>query len=262
MYIKKIFIVLICGFTLLGPALKTYAAKGHKMSLEEQQAVGLISTGLKPLYPIQDSCLEVSSPFASLTRYDGSQRTPFSNHGYHGGMDISLKIGTPIIAVADGVVVQVATGGRLVGNMIMLRHAPQDTGFDLWTFSKYQHLDKPSMLEIGAHIKKGDIVGFGGKTGTTGGHFGTAGYAHLHINIYANSTGKYKQGKGVKLNIRDKMYVDPLAIFLKITLNSHELRKMPQLQKTFLIPYMTTTGKFFPKNTRTVWPIPCNPENK
>ena len=105
MYIKKFFIVLICGFTFLGPALKTYAAKGHKMSLEEQQAVGLISTGLKPLYPIQDSCLEVSSPFASLTRYDGSQRTPFSNHGYHGGMDISLKIGTPIIAVADGVVV-------------------------------------------------------------------------------------------------------------------------------------------------------------
>jgi murein DD-endopeptidase MepM/ murein hydrolase activator NlpD len=161
-------------------------------------------------------------------------------------MDISLKIGTPIIAVADGVVVQVATGGRLIGNMIMLRHAPKDTGFDLWTFSKYQHLDKPSKLEIGARIKKGDMVGFGGKTGTTGGHFGTAGYAHLHINIYANSTGKYKQGKGVKLNIRDKMYVDPLAIFLKITLNSHELRKMPQLQKNLSDTLHDNDWKIFP----------------
>ena len=262
MNFKRISIVLLCSIALLGSAAKAFAAKSNKISLTELQAAGLISTGLKPLYPNYDSCLKVSSPFASSTRYDGSQRTSSSNHGYHGGMDISLKIGTPIIAVADGMVVQVATGGRLVGNMIMLRHTPQDTGLKLWIFSKYQHLDQPSILKVGANIKKGDMVGLGGRTGTTGGHFGTTGYPHLHMNIYANRSGKYKQGKGGKLHIHNKMYIDPLAIFFKTTLNSHELRKMPQRQKTFPIPYMTTDGKLFPVDTRTVWPIACTKENK
>ena len=56
---------------------------------------GLIETGLKPVYPDSAVCLEVKSPFASPTRFDGSTRVQWAYHGYHNGFDISAPIGTP-----------------------------------------------------------------------------------------------------------------------------------------------------------------------
>ena len=81
-----------------------------RLSLEEQQAVGLIATGLRPRFPAGITCPGISSPFGSRTRFDGSLRTTRSNNGYHGGMDISLDVGTPLLAAADGMVIHVGTG--------------------------------------------------------------------------------------------------------------------------------------------------------
>jgi len=252
-------IPLVIVFALTVVSAPALAAKGSKRSLAEQRAMGLIDTGLVPTYPTADTCLEVSSPFASRTRYDGSLRVLFSNNGYHGGMDITIDIGEPILAVADGEVIHVATGGRLVGNMIMLRHAPGDTGLEQWLFSKYQHLDKPATLSRGDRVKMGDVIGIGGRTGTTGGHYGAEGYPHLHMNIYLNSTGRYKVRRGTKVGIRDMVFADPLALYFGKTLDSLEIRALPDDQKTFTIPYVTTDGRTVPESTRFVWPIRCRP---
>lgn len=259
MNVRHIALACFCSTALALFAPPTEAATGKSRTLEEEQASGLIQTGLNPVYPTDHACLEVSSPFGSRTRYDGSRRVEFSNHGYHGGMDISIKIGQPIVAVADGEVIHVATGGRLVGNMIMLRHAPEDTGFDRWVFSKYQHFDRPSDLTVGARIMKGQVIGIGGRSGTTGGHYGSEGYPHLHMNIYYNETGKYKPREGTKVAIDDAHYGDPLALFFGKSLDSHVIRALPQEQKTFPISYTTTDGKVFPESARIVWPIPCTP---
>ncbi len=65
-------------------------------SRQVQEKAGLVKTGLRPVYPHDAECLEVKSFFADQTRYDGSFRVKWANHGYHGGFDISASIGTPL----------------------------------------------------------------------------------------------------------------------------------------------------------------------
>jgi len=44
-------------------------------TMEQMKAAGFFATGLKPVYPKEAKCLEVSSPFASESRGDGSRRS-------------------------------------------------------------------------------------------------------------------------------------------------------------------------------------------
>ena len=155
-----------------------------------QENAGLFNTGLTPIYPEGATCLEVKSFFGDTTRYDGSTRARRANNGYHEGFDISADEGTPIIAIAAGEVVHKFTGGRLVGHQIILRYAPADTGLPVWIFSKYKHFDALPAIEIGARVEMGQVLGPSGKTGTTGGYFGAAGYPHLHMSVYVNDTGE------------------------------------------------------------------------
>src|SRR3990167_6382499 len=61
--------------------------------------------GLQPVLPDKARCPEIASPFGSETRYDGSRRPSWELGGYHGGIDISLAEGTPLLALAAGTVV-------------------------------------------------------------------------------------------------------------------------------------------------------------
>ena len=71
-----------------------------KMPYEVLEEKRLFPIDLKPKFPSGLNCPGVSSPFGLKTRYDGSRRNnPFYN--FHNGMDISLEIGTPLLAVAD-----------------------------------------------------------------------------------------------------------------------------------------------------------------
>lgn len=229
------------------------------ISLEELQAKGLVHTGLKPVYPTEATCLEVASFFGDQTRYDGSFRTPKSNHGYHGGIDISVQRGTPIVAIANGTVVQIAEAGRLVGIKITLQHTPEDTGLPIWTYSKYQHLDKHPEFEIGARVKMGQVIGLSGKTGTTGGHYGSRGYPHLHMNIYAGDSDKFRI-EGHKLKPQNMKFLDPLAFYFQKELDSNVIKDMPAEEKSFSIPFMDTEGKITPSDTKVIWPFLCEPQ--
>jgi hypothetical protein len=130
-----------------GPPGKAMVEMGER-SLAEMQANGLIATGLVPVFPKEARCTPIASPFGSHTRYDGSIRTPKGNFGYHGGIDISLPIGTPILAISDGTVVGKRHGGRLVGNELMVRQSPADTGLPVWTFTKYKHFSRLPTVKI------------------------------------------------------------------------------------------------------------------
>ena len=223
-----------------------------------QKRSGLIETGLRPVYPDAAECLEVKSHFASPTRFDGSTRVQWAFHGYHNGFDISVPIGTPLIAIADGEVVHKYTGGRLVGHQIFIRHAPEETGLPVWVYSKYKHFDKLPDLEVGAYVKKGQYLGPSGDSGTAGGHFQT-GYPHLHMSIYTSTSPDYKTRKE-SIRLKDVQQVDPVALFLKkdpaIT-NNHLAHDLPDSEKDVPIAYQTTDGKVVPDGARIIWPIAC-----
>ncbi len=232
-----------------------------RSSREVHENAGLFNTGLRPAYPSAAKCLEIKSAFGDETRHDGSTRYALAFHGYHGGNDISADIGTPLVALADGEVVHKYVGGRLVGNQIYLRHAPEDTGLPVWVYSKYKHFDKLPQLEVGDRVKMGQFLGPSGNTGTTGGHFGGQGYPHLHITIYISRSPDYETIKKSVLP-KDVQYLDLVALYLNRTppvVDNHQARDLPDAEKDVPIPYMTPAGTVSPTETRLIWPIMCQP---
>jgi murein DD-endopeptidase MepM/ murein hydrolase activator NlpD len=82
----------------------------------------------------------------------------------HLGVDYAAAIDTPVMAVADGVVVSAGSNGAS-GRMIQLRHAQ---GYHTY----YLHLSRiGNGIHPGARVSQGDIIGLTGNSGvTTGPH--------------------------------------------------------------------------------------------
>ena len=209
-------------------------------------------SGLLPVFPAKARCVEISSPYGSRTRYDGSKRPTFRFGGRHGGIDLSLAENTPLLAVAGGTVISKGEGSQMEGIYLWLRHPPEETGLPYWIYSKYQHLNAPPILPIGAKVAAGQVVAYSGKTGTTGGYYGVDGYPHLHLSILKSPQGKYKLN-GSFVMAPDSTLIDPLWIYFETTL----IHKDPTASKTVIIPYMSADGRISPQNARVVWPVAC-----
>lgn len=98
-----------------------------------------------------------SSGFADARRYVEGGRV-----SYHNGLDLAAPLGTPVAATNDGRVM-VAGPYPIKGGWILIDH-----GFGL--SSLYFHLSRID-VEVGDHVKKGDIIGLVGSTGlSTGPH--------------------------------------------------------------------------------------------
>lgn len=108
-------------------------------------------------YPLQFS--RISSVF-SKARYHPILHvaTP------HPGVDFAAPKGTPVRAVADGLVVLASFQGG-AGNMIRIKH-------DGKVQTTYMHLSKfAKNIRTGAHVKRGQVIGAVGSTGlSTGAH--------------------------------------------------------------------------------------------
>jgi murein DD-endopeptidase MepM/ murein hydrolase activator NlpD len=101
--------------------------------------------------------------------------------GAHTGVDFAVPIGTPVLAAADGKVVN-ANWGKAYGNQVIMT-APG--GFVI-----YAHLNKVR-VKPGMVVKKGQIVGESGNSGNSSG-------PHLHLELRDNihwSSGKAKDPK-------------------------------------------------------------------
>ncbi len=101
------------------------------------------------------------------------------NSGSHTGLDIKLPKGTPIHAIASGVVYKTAEKRTDFGKHIVIAHVnipdPENQSKKTTLFSGYAHLDEISVRE-GQKIKKGDIIGKSGDSGMA-----TA--PHLHFQV-------------------------------------------------------------------------------
>jgi murein DD-endopeptidase MepM/ murein hydrolase activator NlpD len=91
---------------------------------------------------------------------------------FHYGMDFTAPTGTDIYATGDGVVEIVENSLRGYGKRVVIDH-----GFGYKTL--YAHLNGFNVKK-GQHVKRGEIIGFVGSTGTS-----TA--PHLHYEVFKNN---------------------------------------------------------------------------
>jgi murein DD-endopeptidase MepM/ murein hydrolase activator NlpD len=108
-----------------------------------------------------------------LSSLFGIRKDPFTRRAtYHAGLDISGNTGDPIYAAADGVVMS-ADFSSSHGNNIWISHSK---GMQ----THYSHLSK-ILIEPGAKVSKGDIIGKLGSTGRSTG-------PHLHYEVSKDGT--------------------------------------------------------------------------
>jgi murein DD-endopeptidase MepM/ murein hydrolase activator NlpD len=123
-----------------------------------------------PLVPPLPGC--VISPFGVKRLHNGKPTGEI-----HGGIDQRASDGTPIRAVAAGVV-KIVQPFNVLGGTVAIDHGQ---GLE----SMYLHMSKLN-VELGAHVNKGDVIGYVGATGRANG-------PHLHWVIYVDGVPQNPQ---------------------------------------------------------------------
>lgn len=91
----------------------------------------------------------------------------------HSGVDLAAKLGTPVLAVADGTVAFVGMQGSY-GNLVVINH--QD-GYQ----TRYAQLDR-IQVKLGQRVQRGTQIGTVGMTGKP-----SSPQPHLHFEVRSNS---------------------------------------------------------------------------
>lgn len=109
--------------------------------------------------------------------YMGSYRGNYTEYdGSHGAVDIRAPLGTPVMSVANGVVIKVKDTDTGDGKYVIIRHDNVDMdGVKETLYSGYEHLGEIIAVE-GTKIKRGEVLGKVGMTGITT-------TPHLHFQI-------------------------------------------------------------------------------
>ena len=135
----------------------------------------------------------ISSPF-SLGRLHPILNTIRA----HRGVDYAAPIGTPIIAAGDGRVVYRGVKGGY-GNTVILLHGTVYS-------TLYGHMSSYAQgLDVGSHVKQGDVIGYVGQTGLATG-------PHLHYEFRIQ--GVHHNPVTVKLPGAQQLPARELAAFL------------------------------------------------
>ena len=115
--------------------------------------------------------VDPSSPVASGFGYRVSPCAGCSS--FHQGTDFDPGRGTPIAAIADGVVTEVGNPSGSLGVYAIIRHSIDGVSFS----SLYGHMELGSLrLSVGQTVTRGQLVGLVGDTGASTG-------SHLHFGI-------------------------------------------------------------------------------
>ena len=92
----------------------------------------------------------------------------------HTGVDYAAPMGTPVMTIGDGTVIQREYRGG-GGNTVKIKHNATYT-------TAYLHLSKfADGLKVGQHVKQGQVIGYVGSTGTSTG-------PHLDFRVWKNGT--------------------------------------------------------------------------
>jgi murein DD-endopeptidase MepM/ murein hydrolase activator NlpD len=148
-------------------------AKERKLISAAREKIGKVDTAFYRsgiVRPVKGG--RVTSVFGSQRILNGVPKNP------HNGYDIAAPRGTPVYAMADGIVVFAADTFYYSGNFIILDHGQ---GLN----SSYLHLSK-KLVKEGDRVSKGQKIGEIGTTGrSTGPHL------HWSVQWYGKRTDPY-----------------------------------------------------------------------
>jgi len=148
-------------------------------------------------------------------------------HGTHRGIDFYVNWGTPVRAVTDGVIIRaehnykemsadfrldVLSDTKILGrtpsdvfeHLLLGQTVYIDHGFDLVpgyrAVTIYAHMSHiSSSITVGSTIRRGEVIGQSGNTGTKDSTLKKKTGAHLHWEmILQNKVGEYYLGQGLK----------------------------------------------------------------
>ena len=166
---------------LMEADLKLVAELAKKLKKEAKEAAARLAAAQQAVGADVDLSGLSAEEIANLTSTGGSMPVKsnyrvgagFGATGswsrYHTGQDFPAPTGTPIYAVASGVVLSPTNGGW-AGTNVVIQHS--NGGATL-----YAHMSK-KVVSPGSTVKAGQLIGY---VGTTGRSFG----AHLHFEYYA-----------------------------------------------------------------------------
>jgi murein DD-endopeptidase MepM/ murein hydrolase activator NlpD len=102
---------------------------------------------------------------------------------FHTGVDWAAPMGTPIFAAGNGTIEEIGEKGGY-GKYVRIRHAD---GYE----TAYGHMMAFARgLQVGSHVRQGQVIGFVGSTGMSTG-------AHVHYEIHIN--GRFVDPMTIKL---------------------------------------------------------------
>ncbi len=142
----------------------------------EEMVPMIIRTGTQPNKSLKGdtTVIDKLGTFIWPVGWDGGYSYVSSLYGYrewdhstHRALDIAAKRGTEIYASNDGVVSIAGTNGAY-GKMVSIDHG---NGYETW----YAHMSV-IVAEKGDVVKKGDVIGYVGMTGSASGN-------HLHFEL-------------------------------------------------------------------------------
>ena len=118
---------------------------------------------------------------------DGRFGAPRSGNRVHRGVDLEAPVGTPVRAIRSGIVEEVGMH-RGLGRYLMVKHHGSLT-------SLYAHLDT-AVVEVGARVRQGQMIGTVGKTGNARSHRITP---HLHLEVMRDGVPIDPESMGLAL---------------------------------------------------------------
>jgi len=227
-----------------------YKGGGGAKNVAIQKSRGVIETYLNPNFIDGGVCPQIDTEAWAID-YSHKRSRP----ALHKGIDIPQPRGTPVRAIADGIVVgKFLNEYNRKGIEIMLRHTPEQTGLPVWTYSQYTHLQEMPTLSIGTNVKMGDELG---KTANTGKMGRKVRRDALHFAVFYSKYPEWSND-GVVVTPKDGYFMDPNAFYrLDSPYESLFLATLPSNQKRVPIPYMKADGILVPSGTKRIWPYVC-----
>jgi len=164
--------------------------------------------------------------------YPGARRG--YRYGVHEGLDfynndagIEVKVGTPVYAVADGIVARadqnyvtltITETQALLDDASARHFTPPDTldklgGRQVWLdhggglMTRYLHLSAiPEGVQAGQSVKAGDLIGYVGLSGTVDELEGRDYFAHLHFEMWTGPEWRYAVGQWLTIEDTRRIY--------------------------------------------------------
>ncbi len=168
--------------------------------------------------------------YTYITPYMGDYKLDYRENVWgHLGVDISAPIGTPILAIANGVVIRTVEADSTWNRFIVIRHdGVMINGVKTTIYSWYLHLSE-ILVKEGTKIRKWDMIGRVGMSGIA-----TTPHLHLQIDTSDAPFHPYWHFTTAESNAAGVSFYDAINIWL----NKDKAEKYTINPMTFINSYL------------------------